>query len=85
MEHHYPSRWTRLCDRRWHSNHHVGVAFAHRACCIHGGAPSSPDGPRSHWGHSSPSYITPSNVVGFTTEHIRIKDMLRVGVPLKIA
>ncbi|WOK92002.1 hypothetical protein Cni_G00693 [Canna indica] len=28
---------------------------------------------------------TPSNVVGFTTGHIRIEDMLRVGVPLKIA
>ncbi|WVY94213.1 hypothetical protein V8G54_033301 [Vigna mungo] len=28
---------------------------------------------------------TPSNVVGFATGHIEIKDMLKVGVPLKIA
>ncbi|WJX27263.1 hypothetical protein P8452_16102 [Trifolium repens] len=28
---------------------------------------------------------TPSNVVGFATGHIEIKDMLKVGVPLKVA
>ncbi|KAK9267586.1 hypothetical protein L1049_010014 [Liquidambar formosana] len=28
---------------------------------------------------------TPSNVVGFTTGHIEIKDMIKVGLPLKIA
>lgn len=28
---------------------------------------------------------TPSNVVGFATGHIEIKDMLKVGVPLKLA
>lgn len=28
---------------------------------------------------------TPSNVVGFTTGHIEIKDMIKTGVPLKIA
>lgn len=28
---------------------------------------------------------TPSNIVGFSTEHIEIKDMLKVGLPLKIA
>ena len=28
---------------------------------------------------------TPSNVVGFATGHIEIQDMLKVGVPLKVA
>ncbi|EEF30783.1 tonoplast dicarboxylate transporter [Ricinus communis] len=28
---------------------------------------------------------TPSNIVGFTTGHIEIKDMIKTGVPLKIA
>ncbi|XP_027332121.1 tonoplast dicarboxylate transporter-like [Abrus precatorius] len=28
---------------------------------------------------------TPSNVVGFATGHIEIKDMLKIGVPLKVA
>lgn len=28
---------------------------------------------------------TPSNVVGFTTGHVDIQDMIRTGVPLKIA
>lgn len=28
---------------------------------------------------------TPSNIVGFTTGHIEIQDMLKTGVPLKIA
>lgn len=28
---------------------------------------------------------TPSNIVGFTTGHIEIKDMIKVGLPLKIA
>lgn len=28
---------------------------------------------------------TPSNVVGFTTGHIEIKDMIKTGLPLKIA
>ncbi|CAI0374404.1 unnamed protein product [Linum tenue] len=27
---------------------------------------------------------TPSNIVGFTTGHIEIKDMIKVGIPLKI-
>ncbi|KAJ6408544.1 hypothetical protein OIU84_011799 [Salix udensis] len=27
---------------------------------------------------------TPSNIVGFTTGHIEIKDMIKIGVPLKI-
>lgn len=28
---------------------------------------------------------TPSNIVGFTTGHIEIKDMIKTGIPLKIA
>lgn len=28
---------------------------------------------------------TPSNVVGFATGHIEIKDMLKIGMPLKVA
>lgn len=28
---------------------------------------------------------TPSNIVGFTTGHLEIKDMIKTGVPLKIA
>lgn len=28
---------------------------------------------------------TPSNIVGFTTGHIEIKDMIKVSIPLKIA
>lgn len=28
---------------------------------------------------------TPSNVVGFTTGHIEIKDMIKIGLPLKVA
>ncbi|RXI04834.1 hypothetical protein DVH24_039108 [Malus domestica] len=28
---------------------------------------------------------TPSNIVGFTTGHIEIQDMIKIGLPLKIA